>query len=243
MRLKFLVNKKYVLLHALNQNQLKEPFSGWKEMTLKFWDRYPQELYFLAGFPEWILINTKRGTIEIAKSSKGILAKLFKTHEAEKLIDETVKYKNKIEKEWNKKGNKALSELEKIIRIPLPTKEIKVYITHPSLNNGLTVSPDIIVWGHKEEWKNYSIVYLCHELLHTIFWDNPSEITHAIIELATDQELRIRLNKKGEYFDISGHKNLIKIERKILPEWKKYLNTSSMNIIDFIKKTSGKLAG
>ena len=50
---------------------------------------------------------------------------------------------------------------------------------------------------------------------------------HAIIELSTDNELRIRLNKKGVYFkkgkfDV-GHSFLRSLEKKILPQWKEFL--------------------
>jgi len=45
--------------------------------------------------------------------------------------------------------------------------------------------------------------------------------SHGIIELITDNELRIRLNKKGRYFNEKGqdvgHPYLREIEKKILP--------------------------
>jgi hypothetical protein len=50
---------------------------------------------------------------------------------------------------------------------------------------------------------------------------------HAIIELLTDEELRIRFNKKGVYFKekqkFIGHKDLISLKKKILPYWKNYI--------------------
>lgn len=77
--------------------------------------------------------------------------------------------------------------------------------------------------------------------MHTIFWENKSKNSHAIIELATDNELRIRLNKKGKYFkegkfDI-GHDHLRKLEQKILPHWKDYLeNKGKKNIFELEKE-------
>jgi hypothetical protein len=60
--------------------------------------------------------------------------------------------------------------------------------------------------------------------LHIVFDEleiGEKKISHGIIELITDNELRIRLNKKGKYFkeqdrDV-GHPYLREIEKKILP--------------------------
>jgi hypothetical protein len=76
--------------------------------------------------------------------------------------------------------------------------------------------------------------------MHIVFWNTKSSTSHATIELATDNELRIRLNKKGRYFregkfDI-GHNKLREVEKKLLPRWKKYLENPKMNIKQFIQK-------
>ncbi len=117
--------------------------------------------------------------------------------------------------------------------MPLPKKQISVYVTHPKLNNGICLSPNIICWGHEEEWKNYSIVYLCHEILHTMFWEDNSEITHSVIELATDNELRIRLQKKGKYFETKTNRKILK---KIYPKWINYLKNNNQNLKEFIQE-------
>ena len=51
-----------------------------------------------------------------------------------------------------------------------------------------------ILWGHKEEYENYTTIYLWHEILHTYF--DKTDISHAIIQLITDCELQNRLNGK-----------------------------------------------
>jgi len=106
----------------------------------------------------------------------------------------------------------------------------------------MTVDNQTIVWGHPEEWPNYSTVYLCHEIMHILTNLDPSDITHAVIELMTDNELRIRLNNKGKYFQYPGHKHLRKLEKNILPEWKKYLKKPEKNIFNFIKDLKKKKA-
>jgi len=49
--------------------------------------------------------------------------------------------------------------------------------------------------------------------MHILTDHDSSDITHAVIELATDNELRIRLNRRGKYFDWPGHEHLKKIEK------------------------------
>lgn len=245
MKLEFLVDKKYTFLHAFNQHQHEEPFKGWSRFTYKIWDKYPQECYFLAGFAEWSLLG-KTSLKNLSRKAEKLLEKWLKTPEVKRLIKETEKYRDWLEKEWDKKGEKALIELEKIIKIPLPKKKISVYVTHPKLKNGMAISKTTIVWGHKEDWSNYSIVYLCHEILHTMLWGDNLDITHAIIELATDQKLRIRLNKKSKYFKEGkievGHPKLKKLAKKILPYWKNYLkDRKGKNIFDLEKEMIKKL--
>ncbi len=50
MKLNFLINEKYIFLHAFNASQVNEPFDGWTDFTLEKWKKYPQECYLLAGF-------------------------------------------------------------------------------------------------------------------------------------------------------------------------------------------------
>jgi hypothetical protein len=239
MKLKFLIDPKYVFLHAFNQDQRKEPFRGWGNFTMKIWDKYPQECYLLAGYAEWPIIK-KSSLSMTADNAEKLLDTWLKNPQARKLIKETEKYKNWLEKEWGEKGQDALNELKKITKIQLPNRTISVYITHPKLNNGMTINTKTITWGHSEDWENYSIVYLCHEIMHIVLWNSKSSVSHAAIELATDNELRIKLNKRGEYFregkyDI-GHNKLKEVEQKLFPRWKKYLKDPKTNIKQFIQK-------
>jgi len=89
--------------------------------------------------------------------------------------------------------------------------------------------------GHHEDWPNYATVYLWHEILHSYI--GYSEKEHAVIELITDEELRIRLNG-SKYPPFAGHKYLAKIKQKILPRWKKYLKSKKRNIREFMGKSA-----
>ena len=111
-------------------------------------------------------------------------------------------------------------------------KKFIVYITHPSLRHGKSFQDGTIAWGHNEDWQNYAVVYLWHEILHYYF--ELSDLDHALIELITDNELRVRLNG-GKYPPFIGHENLEKLKYKILPYWKKYLKSKNKNIFEFKK--------
>ena len=137
-----------------------------------------------------------------------------------------------VKEEWKEHGNKALAILGEILRINIPTKKISVIMVHPDLRGGFSVGEGKnkkIIWGHRAEWENYHTIYLLHELLHILLqWkDIPQNITHALIELATDNELRIRLHGGGQYFSVGeksvGHPYLKSLEEKILPFWENYL--------------------
>lgn len=138
-----------------------------------------------------------------------------------------------IKNQWKKNEKEALRILQEISGLPIPRHKITVYITHPKSRNAKTLDRNTIVIGRIENWKNYLTVYLCHELMHIMTWpahfQSNFNILHAIIMLA-DDELKIRLNKKGGYLSFKKEElnaeviKLINSAKKILPYWRKYLN-------------------
>ena len=243
MRLKFKINPNYIFLHAINQSQSNIPFKEWKNLTNKIWENSKEVFYLLGGYEEYGLYLKKSSDLNrLAKNAIKTLNRIRRTKEFKRLIKETKQYKQFIEKQWAENKEKVFKILEELSGIKLPDITIQVYLTHPKLKNGMTVDNQTIVWGHPEEWPNYSTVYLCHEIMHILTNLDPSDITHAVIELMTDNELRIRLNNKGKYFQYPGHKHLRKLEKNILPEWKKYLKKPEKNIFNFIKNLKKKKA-
>jgi hypothetical protein len=116
-------------------------------------------------------------------------------------------------------------------------KALTAYITHPGLPNGKYLGNNILMWRHQEAWENYTTVYLWHEILHSYF--DPGKVNHALIELVTDNELRIRLNQ-GTYPPFVGHNYLTPIKEKIFPYWQTYLHEieegKSGDILAFLSK-------
>lgn len=215
---------------------------GWVDFQNHLWSKYKAgykfmqgdfDLYFSSKCKKSLLSNSINSMSKLIK--EGTNSQIYKT-----LLNDTIKYKEWLESEWTKKKPTILKELMNIVRIDLGDKEIKVLVVSDKTRQGKLMDNNNIAWGHSEDWSNYSMVYLCHEYLHTVL--GSSSLEHAIIELATDQELRIRLNKTGEYFSCNrksvGHKHLRKLEREILPQWKDYLNkkTGRNNVFDLIEK-------
>jgi hypothetical protein len=161
-----------------------------------------------------------------------------KTDEYKGLLEKTMLYKDELSKMWSKKKDLVVTHLKDILRIEIPNKTATVFVVSPEIGGGMYLGDMKIMWGHSDDWENYSIVYLAHEYLHSFF--PTTENAHAIIELATDNELRIRLNGDGQYFTENGqqvgHERLRSLEESLLPKWREYLNNKSMTIYDFIHK-------
>lgn len=242
MRLFFKINSYYLLFHSLERTWNNKPFPEWFKLaqTIKS--------------SSWFIFKNRGVTFSQIKNDQklkqsflqtaDIFLKILKSSAFKRLLKETEDYRDWVEQEWSKNKNTALSLLKDITGLNIPNIPIKVFITHPKLTNGFNIPEKrIIFWGHPEEWKSYTIVYLCHEILHIILHKKYKDATliHALIELATDNELRIRLNQEGKYFKEKGHEVghswLRPLEKKILPIWKNYLrkDLKCRNIIELEK--------
>ena len=217
-KIKFNLNPLYVFLFTINTEQEEEPFKGWADFTNKIWEEDSKVFLLLAGAAERVLFIKNKIEYKNAYARKlKMLAKIKKAPEYKRLIKESKKYLRFVKTQWRKNEKRATSLLQELSGLPLPQHTVTVNITHPKLRNGVTFDDKNIVWGHSEDFRNYSTVYICHEILHIMTKNNNSDIFHAVIELLADNEIRIRLNKKGRYFQYDGNKYLKRIERNLLP--------------------------
>ena len=241
MKLKFEISKYHLAGYTIISPY--KPFSTWEKLEERIWKKYRYEpaYYFLnSQHINWALeqiqIDSSKNNIRIsfkkhASTLEKIYQEVFRSNEFKRLHKETEKYFKLVKNQWSKNEKEALKILQQISGLPLPKGKITVYITHPKSRNGKTINKNTIVFGHKEDWKNYSTVYLSHELLHIMTWPSRFEphynILHTLICLTTNNELRIRLNKNGKYFKQekfnTEYPEIIKLEKKLLPYWKKYL--------------------
>jgi hypothetical protein len=144
------------------------------------------------------------------------------------VLSETKESCNHVVEEWEQNLPRSSAEMCDILGYSI-CGEWKVFITPPALMAGMNTGKGI-VWTHRTDWPNYSSVYLWHEVLHSEFGRSDTE--HAVIELAADHELRVRLNG-GAYADWPGHEYLNEERVRLLPHWRQYLSSSPRNIKDF----------
>jgi len=257
----FVINKANLIKNAPNnnlsisktsQNLQQKLFLKYKNIPY-FYFIYLPSLKHLEWAAETIYINKNDKLIQnsiktLPNEIQKIFKSIFKSAEFKRILKQTLNYKKFVEEEWNQNKSFVFQYLEDIIGKNLPNLSVTVNVIHPSLMVGQAIpEKNLIIWGHFDDWPNYTNVYLTHELLHILFnyyHIKKNNISHALIELITDNELRIRLNKRGKYFkedkyDI-GHPYLRKLEKDILPQWLKYLKTQKKNLILFIKQLNNK---
>ena len=224
MNFKFSVDKKLLFFMCLTKGNKTE---GWVDLQNELWDRYRLGYQLLQGKMLGFYIPSDEDTFAKATADvealfkEGLTSPVFST-----ILKDTQEYKLWIENEWKHNKAKVLTELGDILKMSLPNWEYQLFVISRKSNAGRYLGDNKILFGHSEDWKNYSIVYLAHEALHSVF--GKSDLEHALIELATDNELRIRLNGGGDYFRVGnlevGHKYLRTLEKEILPDWRKHLN-------------------
>jgi len=213
------------------------------ELKNRMWDKH-REAYEIQNSTDYKFIfadNYKKKLESILEKTEALLTDTEASAEYEDFYQETFKYRGWLENEWKTKKDEVEKHLKSILKTDLSPKDFEVLVIHPAVGGGSYLSNGKIFWGHNEDWPNYSLVYLVHEALHEYF--KQSDLTHALIELTADNELRIRLNKGGEYFTCDGedvgHEYLRKLEQIILPKWKTYLNSGNKKlstIFDLQKK-------
>lgn len=258
MKFEFKINKYYLVGHTVS-SPIK-PFSEWSKLEKKLWQKYKNESVYYLLNPQhinWTLeqmqISFLYNKIESvfkkeAKKLENIYKEIFKSNEFKRLYRETKKYLDFVENQWIKNEKEVCKILQELSGFKLPNKTITVFLTHPKLRNGRNFPEyNAIGWGHKEDWENYSTVYITHELMHILTLERIENfnVMHALIELMTDNELRIRLNRKGVYFkegkfDV-GHQFLRTLEKRIMLFWKIYLEKKNKNIFEFEKEIIRKL--
>ncbi len=133
---------------------------------------------------------------------------------------QTQEYLESVKSQWERNYPKSSQTVSELTGLNL-NKVVSVYVIHPGLMMGQYLGDDAIAWGHPEDWQNYSTVYLWHEILHSYM--DYTDLSHALIQLVTDNELRVQLNEGETYPPFEGHENLFPLMNKLLPHWQAYL--------------------
>ncbi len=210
----------------------------WDDTKNVLWKKYQEAYSFYLNQNIHVFFSEDYQTKlqKVAEQTQPLFEECVKSNEFGELMRTSTEYKEWLEQEWASKSEKVVNTVEEITKYKFPDDEFTIFVIDPKVGGGKYLGNRKIFWGHKEDWENYSMVYLMHEVLHEYLGNG--EIEHAVIELATDNELRIRLNNDGEYFQEGeekvGHDFLQETEKKLLPHWQEYLK-SNTSIFEFIK--------
>jgi hypothetical protein len=241
MNFNFVISRQSLFVTALLQTP---KIDKWIDLQNELWDKYRLGYQLLQGNVINIFESEDSKDLleQAAKEVQLLIEDGMKTPQFVILLKNAEEYKLWLQNEWETNKKRVVKDLTDILRIELPKDVFTVVVMGNLMHIGRHIGNKKILWGHKEDWPNYSIVYLTHELLHSIFKN--TDIEHSIIELCADNELRIRLNGEGAYFicdnEKIGHSYLQDIEKQMLTDWKIYLKDKSKNIYHFLEEQEKK---
>lgn len=158
-----------------------------------------------------------------------IINELKKTNFFQKDIQQAKSNLKRIKKNWLDYKTIILDCLKNIFKTEIQLNVI-CYITQPNLNTGVNIGNNQFLWGHINGLsdKNYDLVYLIHESLHSLF--NKGDLEHAIIEKIADIELSRKLNKTDNC-GYPTHCFTKDFHKQIFPFWNLYMKRSYKTIL------------
>lgn len=230
----FQVDRDYLTLYTLWKGKnLKNPefLKDLVNYQNRVWDLYNDDYQYLKTFrdinPE--IINSPENKRLKIFSEKAQMVEGF-----EKIFNQTEEFKNYVQKRWEKNFDRSLGIMEDITGLNFD-KKLTILITAPGMPNGThRKNMNLILWGGKrDDFPNYDTIYIWHETLH--FYLGREDKSHVLITLATDNELRFRLNETNVDYSI-GHEWLNNYQKEILPLWKDFMGKSPRNILELEKK-------
>lgn len=209
LNIRFKTDKDFMARLIISKNNMPTDFANY------LWDKYR------------VSYMTLQKDFQSEEIDNNIISELEKQEFFKKLCDNANNNLERIKDNWGKSINKINLFLDNIFKKDFILNETAI-IMPPTLCAGMNIGDDQFVWGHKYGLvdKNYDLVYLVHESLHSYFPNN--NLTHAIIEKIADIELSKYLNNTDKPYDCHEYTKMHHI--KILPFWNIYLNKSREDI-------------
>lgn len=190
------------------------------EFANYLWDKYHSD---------YVSIQRKRVSKDIM--DKDILKEVKNQDFFKKIVADAEENAKRIENNLKEKQEEIEKFLSKILKYNKPFQEQTAYILPPYLCYGFSISrefPNCFVWGHERDLKNknYDLVYIYHEALHSLFPVN--DLYETVVENIADIELGKFLNCPNNLQNVHDKTRLI--HAKILPYWNLYLDRSRKEI-------------
>jgi hypothetical protein len=234
-KLNFMINEVYLLTHSLkNAGFLPAEHKEAINTLFKIYLQTVSPSYNLFGRDPNIVLDIKDPVLE------ELLKEVQETEAYNHILTQTQKYQEEVKEKWLTNHDITSRLMQEITGLDFGNDEFSVYLTLGQ--NGRYWGDRRIVWGPpKEYFSNQTIVFLWHEIMHGKIKgdgeDGPfsDPIEHSVIQLATDNELRVRLNG-GEYPPFVGHELMFPILERMLSPWRSYLDSPERNILEFNNK-------
>jgi len=248
--LEFVIDEPYFIAHLLINTNLQkfssekyvEDLQAFKEHMTQIADKEVQTLMEYCR-ADW-KYNDGRFYYSIHPDElklpemESLVAKAKQSAEYDKLLNQTIEYLDLCKRQWLDNYDTTAERVKAITGFSLQRK-ITVYISHPGLHTGRCLGDRKIAWGNREDFPNYTTIYLWHEILHTYF-EFDHGINHSLIQFIADNELRTLLNG-GTYPLYVGHKDLFETMELIQPYWEEYLQSSHRDILRFAEQLKQEL--
>jgi len=218
LKIQFIIDEDYLISYTMMRNPVGMYIEDVNQFKDMIWDldkkSYNQIRYYENHNPQALSLFVKEQHKEFVASIKK--SKLYENH-----LRQTQDYIQTSLKEWEKNLPVAYDFMKRITGQEF-NNEITVYITHPAVGNGRMwdKKKNIISFGAWPQFDNYFTVYIWHEIMHLYLPLDPE--AHAIIQLATDNALREKMNGTT-HPPFVGHESLFPLMENILPLWQNYL--------------------
>jgi len=178
---------------------------------------------------------------KIGSRTERLLLTLLQDKTFTPVLDDTTKALEDLKKDWLTNYDKSLAIMTDLTGIDF-NRDFDVFVTHPCQAAGHNNNGRIFT-TYRTGFPFYNTVYLWHEILHSYIKPKEKDskvddkVSHAIIQLITDNELRVQLGG-GIYPPFEGHPFLQDTMTDLLPAWKKYLaqKAGSRDINSFVKE-------
>lgn len=233
----FIINENYLVAHTLAATAPSQFCSHKFIDDIQAFQRYA--LSSAQGVTEYIQLNhhdfifNAENPAQERITADALIAELITAATFNVIRFQTKEFLAALKQNWLRRLEESSTAIKAITGIDFEKLQYTVVVTHPSLCQGMYLGNKMIAWGGIERWENYSVVYLWHEIFHDLL--GRSDVSHAIIELLADNELRVRLNG-GSYPPFEGHPRLNPLKEKILPHWLEFLGSNTCNIFAFERK-------
>ena len=243
--LHFQIDKRHLVFHTLTNCSAQRFVNQTPDQTVvafqnAAWEKDKAAYQFLRyGISETSLIKGENFA-ELAVRADQFLDQMIDDSSFALVFEKTSQSLSMVQSEWESNRSQSEEHIFDITNLKVDGK-FTVLLTHPAQKQGCFLREENkILWAYRNTWPNYNTVYIWHEMLHGFI--PGGELEHAVIQLISDNELRIRLNK-GKYPPLEGHHHLKKLMRLLLPEWRTYLRKRKLEnnketIREFIAQTA-----